>query len=166
VLAHGHRRIAYLGDIARTESHQDRYTGYVRALDKAGIPVDPALVWFGLAEEVSCELLTRLLALGMTALIAEHDRYARAVLRVATAMGLQVPDGLSLAALGDPVAEREPGPELTAFKIPRRRMGMQAVRLLVEMLKNPSVEPVQVTFACEFVPGATVVQPQAPPLAG
>src|SRR3546814_8176248 len=39
----GRRRIAFLGDIEAPEVIQ-RYQGYLRALEEAGLPVDPALV--------------------------------------------------------------------------------------------------------------------------
>lgn len=163
VVAHlidqGHQRIAYLGETARTESHQDRYVGYIRAMSLAGLQVDPGLVWLGPEDEVTHDLLTRLFAQGMTALVLEHDRYARIALRIAAALGLQIPADLSIAALGDQVSDHDPAPHLTSFKIPRRRMGMQAVRLLAEMLENADTEPVQVTLPCQFVPGKTAAPP-------
>jgi LacI family transcriptional regulator len=44
LVKHGHRRIGYLGDLAQIATAVERYAGYCEALDRAGIPVDPALV--------------------------------------------------------------------------------------------------------------------------
>jgi len=44
LLAHGHRRVAYLGDFASISTARHRYQGYLAALDEAGIEPDPTLV--------------------------------------------------------------------------------------------------------------------------
>ncbi|MBB5790060.1 LacI family DNA-binding transcriptional regulator [Jiangella mangrovi] len=40
----GHRRIAYLGDLAGIPTAEQRFAGYQRALLERGLPLDPALV--------------------------------------------------------------------------------------------------------------------------
>jgi LacI family transcriptional regulator len=44
LLAHGHRRIAYLGDRPEIFTAAERFAGYRDALAAAGVPVDPRLV--------------------------------------------------------------------------------------------------------------------------
>ena len=44
LIAHGHRRIAFLGDFVNIYTAAERLAGYKRALGRAGIPIDPALV--------------------------------------------------------------------------------------------------------------------------
>ena len=44
LVAAGHRRIAYLGDLASVYTARERYAGYALALERAGIPLDPAIV--------------------------------------------------------------------------------------------------------------------------
>ncbi len=44
LVAAGHRRIAYLGDNASVYTARERYAGYARALELAGIRFDPAIV--------------------------------------------------------------------------------------------------------------------------
>jgi LacI family transcriptional regulator len=44
LLAHGHRRIAYLGDFGTISTAVERYSGYRSALDRAGVAVDAAIV--------------------------------------------------------------------------------------------------------------------------
>ena len=43
LIAHGHRRIAFLGDLTTIATAADRYAGYRDALAAAGLPADPAL---------------------------------------------------------------------------------------------------------------------------
>jgi len=63
LIGYGHRRIAFLGDLSRIPTCQDRYAGYRDALREAGLTEDLRIVRFGLhtasaAEAVAVELLT------------------------------------------------------------------------------------------------------------
>lgn len=44
LIAHGHRRIAFIGDERNVYTSSERYVGYCEALQASGIPYDPALV--------------------------------------------------------------------------------------------------------------------------
>ena len=44
LIAHGHRRIAFLGDLAALTTAQERHAGYLDALQSSGIAVDDRLV--------------------------------------------------------------------------------------------------------------------------
>lgn len=44
LIAHGHRRVAYLGDYTRIPTARSRHRGYLAALDEAQLDVDPALM--------------------------------------------------------------------------------------------------------------------------
>jgi LacI family transcriptional regulator len=44
LLAGGHRRIAFLGDLSTISTASERYAGYVEALERAGLPIDDGIV--------------------------------------------------------------------------------------------------------------------------
>ena len=44
LLAHGHRRIAYLGDLSSIATARQRHDGFARAMRRAGVPVDERIV--------------------------------------------------------------------------------------------------------------------------
>src|SRR5256714_13224154 len=44
LVAHGHRRIAFLGDLLSISTAEERLQGYIRALQQAGIDRDDELV--------------------------------------------------------------------------------------------------------------------------
>jgi len=46
LIAHGHRRIAYLGGDSRLSTAHERYDGFLEAMMSAGVPVRPDLVMF------------------------------------------------------------------------------------------------------------------------
>ena len=64
LIGHGHRRIAFLGDLTSIATAQDRYAGYRETLREAGLTEDPSLVLHDLhtadaAEAVAISLLNR-----------------------------------------------------------------------------------------------------------
>jgi LacI family transcriptional regulator len=63
LLARGHRRVAFLGDLPAIFTAATRHAGYLSALAGAGLPADPALARLGVrgigdAEHVTLELLS------------------------------------------------------------------------------------------------------------
>jgi LacI family transcriptional regulator len=61
LIAHGHRRIAFLGDHARIATARSRYRGYLDALDEAGLepPTKPELHHWSTAESATMTLFGR-----------------------------------------------------------------------------------------------------------
>src|SRR3989442_6198660 len=64
LLAHGHRRIAFLGDLLSISTAEERLQGYSQALERAGIALDGALIRTGLRDpEAAARAVDELLAL-------------------------------------------------------------------------------------------------------
>lgn len=166
VVAHlihfGHARLLYIGramDLA--EAVFDREQGYRRAC--ATHRLAPMIERLNPAQ-ITTELLVSWLDAGVTSFIAEDDTLARALLRVAGALGKSAPEDLSLAVLGDPLRLRpdEVAPEWTCFQVPRQAMGRRAAEVIIAMIEEQSglaSKPVQDMLPCIFVQGKTVGPP-------
>lgn len=155
--AHGHRRIAYLATASNGEQAEDREAGYRLAHEQLGWPLYPGLLRRIEAAGFKNHDLQALMVHGVTAVVAENDSLTRRVMQVAEQSGVNIPDELSLAILGDPFSSEPLGRDLTTFKIPRREMGTGAVELLVRMLEpRESAAPQRVTLPCAFYAGSTV----------
>jgi LacI family transcriptional regulator len=111
LVAHGHRRIGFLGDLPTIRTAADRLAGYAHALTRAGIPVDPTLVRQGLrTSEDAFAAVQDLLRLddAPTAIFASQNRVTIGALRALRASGLQRTialvgfDALPLVDLIDP----------------------------------------------------------------
>jgi LacI family transcriptional regulator len=64
LLAHGHRRIAFLGDLPSIATAEQRLQGYARALERAAIGYDPELIRSGLrSPDAAARAVGELLAL-------------------------------------------------------------------------------------------------------
>src|SRR3546814_10356903 len=94
----GRRRIAFLGDIEAPEVIQ-RYQGYLRALEEAGLPVDPALVVpahfeIEFAEAAVDTLIAR--QVDFDAIFAASDMIALGAIRSLLTAGCSVPGDVSV----------------------------------------------------------------------
>ncbi|MGA2012702.1 MAG: LacI family DNA-binding transcriptional regulator [Solirubrobacteraceae bacterium] len=91
LLAGGHRRIAFLGDLAGIPTVQARLAGYTAALDRAGIAVEPELVRLDLHGADVAEAVVGALMRGPapTAIFATQNLITIGTLRSLRALGLQ-----------------------------------------------------------------------------
>jgi len=99
LLSLGHRRIGLIVGPSDTTSGKERLAGYKRAMQEAGLSVDPALVQPGrYAPETGIAAANMLLSMPErpTALFVANHESSVGVLRVVSERGLAVPDALSL----------------------------------------------------------------------
>ncbi len=99
LLSLGHRRIGLIVGPSDTTSGKERLAGYKRAMQEAGLSVDPALVQPGrYAPETGIAAANMLLSMRErpTALFVANHESSVGVLRVVSERGLAVPDALSL----------------------------------------------------------------------
>lgn len=104
LLALGHRRIGLIVGRADTTSGKERLAGYVRALNEAGLPVDPDLIHAGRYEpETGVAGANAFLSLPEppTAIFVANHESSLGVLRVISERGIGVPDELSLLCYED-----------------------------------------------------------------
>lgn len=142
LLALGHRRIAFLGGRTDLESSHLREQGFRTAMEKAGVPVDPALVRVGgyrreSADRPAHELLE--LPERPTAVFAANDLMAIATLEAAADLGIAVPHALSVVGFDDVPEAALTTPPLTTVAQPIQRMGSEAIGLLVELMAGREV---------------------------
>lgn len=92
LLGIGHRRIAYLGDAQTISTAQQRFLGYRRAIEAAGLAVDPALVRHDLTSVDAAEAFTIELVSGPaapTAIFASQNLVTIGAIRGLRRAGLQ-----------------------------------------------------------------------------
>ncbi|HEY3559926.1 MAG TPA: LacI family DNA-binding transcriptional regulator [Kribbella sp.] len=114
LLESGRQRIAFL---SHTGSHEDRYLGYVDALQQAGRPVDPDLIRVGAASREDAVVVVRELLDAPNppdALVSESDRGAFAALQAAVDRGVKVPDDLAVIGTGNTREATYSQPPLTS----------------------------------------------------
>jgi LacI family transcriptional regulator len=139
LLSLGHRRIAHISGRPDLESGRLREAGFRRAMADAGVAVDERLVRpGGYRVESAASTAAELLSLSdrPTAIFAGNDLSAIATLNVARDMGLVVPDDLSVIGFDNVPESALVNPPLTTIMQPLQRMGAEALRLLVDLIRG------------------------------
>jgi LacI family transcriptional regulator len=117
LLALGHRRIGLINGIAHYTYALARYDGYRATLEAAGIALDEALVRHGhMTEEFGYQSALAMLEGGdpPTALFCSNVLIAAGAYRALAALGLSVPDDVSVIAHDDALPNADP----SAFEPP------------------------------------------------
>lgn len=147
----GHTQIAYLAGI-ETQSNAERFRGYQRALEAAGIPLNQ---WLIRASDSTIEsgyyVMKSLLQtdLKLTAVFAYNDLIALGAIRAIKEVNRRVPADISVVGYDDiPFAEFSEVP-LTTVHQPTLEIGWKAAELLFEKIE----------FGANHLPRQIVLKP-------
>lgn len=139
VLRLGHRRVAMISaPVAHNDRARARLEGLRDALGAAGL--DPGLrvieTRYGLDEGGAA--LARLMQgeAPPTAVLCGNDVLAAGAIRQARALGLRVPEDVSITGFDDLELATLVTPALTTVHVPHQEMGRLAARCLVEMVEK------------------------------
>jgi LacI family transcriptional regulator len=148
----GHHRIAHITGPGSHQDAQDRREGYSRALDEAGLVVDPRLIVEGDYTEQSGLLAVGALfsrAALFTAIFAANDQTAYGARLALFRRGIRVPEDVSLVGFDDLPGAAYTMPPLTTVRQPTFDMGYAAARGVLRLLEG---EPIALpTLTTEFV---------------
>ncbi|MFG3547823.1 LacI family DNA-binding transcriptional regulator [Streptomyces sp. NPDC047725] len=157
---HGLRRLAYVGSAEDSPDVEARFRGYAEACRAAGIAV-------GTAPDLRVAMMTQ--AEGARAadalldrpgerpeaLLFANDQMAVGALHTLERRGVRVPQDVAVTGFDGIALGRLVRPALTTVRQPMRRMGEEAVELLVRRLSGRaearSSEPVSVTLPVSVV---------------
>jgi LacI family transcriptional regulator len=154
LIAQGHERIAFIRGSHWTGQSQERERGYRLAMQDAGLAVDERWVEEGMySEQLAQAAAGRLLTLAPrpTAIFAASDEMAIACMGAAHALGIEVPEELSLIGFDDIPAARIVRPQLTTIRHPAPLMAQAATQeLMRRILKQPGKRQ-RIDFPAEMV---------------
>ncbi len=144
ITVHGRRHIAFLrGEQGQDDSHW-RELGYRDSLAAHGIPLDERLVERGdFDRRVAAEAVARLLASGVEfdAIFAGDDEAAVGVLTALQESHKRVPEEIAVVGFDDQRLSSYLAPPLTTVRAPTERVGSEAVRQLVQLIRTGEAAP-------------------------
>jgi DNA-binding LacI/PurR family transcriptional regulator len=161
----GHQRIGYISDSFEDpfyfSASRDRFRGYEKALHEAGIDIDPRLHRRGdhgryEAQQLASEMLE--LEDRPTAIFAASDTQALGVLEEARELELRVPEDLSVIGYDDVEFADYVG--LTTVRQQLFESGQVGLRLLLDVISEPSQEPTCIEMQSELVVRSTTAAPR------
>jgi DNA-binding LacI/PurR family transcriptional regulator len=141
---HGRRHIAFL---TGPEGHEDSYwreVGYREALAAHGVAFDPTLVAMGgFDDRVAQDAVNQWLLEGVEfdAVFAGDDEAAAGALTALNSAGLRVPQDVALVGFDDTYFSRYLNPPLTTVHAPIERVGQEATRQLLKLIRTGRTEP-------------------------
>lgn len=152
----GHQRIATITGRLDMAAGQQRRQGYLDALQDHNLPIDEQLIAAGEFEQGKAYQATfQLIPHQPDAIFVASDSMALGVLHALADVGLRVPEDVAVVGYDDlaPVDTAVPflNPPLTTIRQPIRRMGMQAVETLLEIIKGPQDPPRRIILPTELI---------------
>ena len=153
LLDRGHRRIGFINGPLVNSSARERLAGYRAALQERGLGTDPVLMSDGaLTMEDGYEHAGRLLAEAQpTALFAFSDYVALGAMKAVQEAGLSIPEDVAVVGYDDIDFSSCLQSPLTTVRVPKREIGRQVVRILIQMLKQPDLAPQVVRLPVELI---------------
>ncbi|MED9902919.1 MAG: LacI family DNA-binding transcriptional regulator [Lachnospiraceae bacterium] len=154
----GHKKVAFVGNLNYTNSVNDRYLGYYKALLEENIPVQPAYRIDdrdekGIMEEFS-------LPDNMpTAFVCNNDHTAYLLTKELKQQGYRIPEDISVTGFDDVLYAEIADPPITSVHVKRKFMAEQAVNLMERRLKMPDASARTVTIDCSIVCRDSVAAP-------
>ncbi|MBI1775172.1 MAG: LacI family DNA-binding transcriptional regulator [Proteobacteria bacterium] len=158
LLRFGHRRIALISGRAGRWTADERYHGFVEAMQEAGLEADPALcVRADYDGEGAYAATTRLLTQRErpTAIIGANNLIALRILQSLIDLGFQCPADVSLVGMDDVPWSGLVRPRITIVAQPIEEIGRVAIEWLLERIEGAdrSIEPREKIFRPFFVAG-------------
>jgi LacI family repressor for deo operon, udp, cdd, tsx, nupC, and nupG len=150
----GHSRIATITGSLDMRVSAERLAAYRATLGRLGYPVRPDYVQPGdFLSQSGYDAMKRLLALDVPpdAVAAACDAQAVGAIQAIEEAGLRCPEDIAVTGFDDANWAGLMRPALTTVRQPATAMGAAAVRSVVSMIENPSLEPPKVLLAGELV---------------
>lgn len=165
MLQHGHRRFCYLGADESLSVTYNRQKGFTSALQDAGIAVtgdmflsSPFLSGYTGQEEL---LLARFHAPeAPTAVVAQDDALAIWLMGALQKEGLHIPGDVSIVSFNNAAVSAYTSPPLSSVEVHPFSLGEKAMTLLLDLMKEPGLNPQWVEVPVELIERGSVTAPK------
>jgi LacI family transcriptional regulator len=151
-----HKKIAFIGGDIQHPSISDRFQGYKNALEKSGINFDPdiCITDSDYPNRENGYLSAKKLfekSSGITGIFACNDAMAIGVMQYLKEKGCRIPENISIIGFDDVEADLSLDPPLTTIRVPKTELGIEAMRLMSDLLQNKFTSPKKVLVPIELV---------------
>ncbi|MCK4577563.1 MAG: LacI family DNA-binding transcriptional regulator [Candidatus Marinimicrobia bacterium] len=145
LLDNGHKQIAFVGGSFNHSSIQERFRGYQAALLSSGLDevANNKSIHYLVQQEITtqigfdgiCELLDN--NVKIDAVVCANDTTAIGCLQALKQRQISIPQDIAVVGFDDIAYARDTDPSLTTVHVPKLEMGIQAVRLIFDLLDHP-----------------------------
>jgi LacI family transcriptional regulator len=151
----GHKIIAFASGPLDHISVYERWEGYKKALEEAGIKYNPEYM----VKEKELTMKTGRHAFQIlwendpkpTAILSANDPMALGIIQCAKDIGIKVPEELSVIGIDDIDLSSQFDPPLTTVRIFKEEMGSITAKRLIDRIKNPNQPPIKIIVSTELI---------------
>lgn len=154
LIAKGHKKIGFIGDINLSVSYYDRYQGFCKAMRNNNIGIEPSLGITNMSMEYianeNIELVVNEIsrvADKVEAFFCCNDTEAIATCKALRILGKKLPEDISVIGFDNVNSAKNIYPELTTVHVEKNLMGKKAVMKLLELMESslPTSEKLLIT---------------------
>ena len=159
LIDHGHSKIAILTGITDMLHCQSRLKGYLNALNKNDIMINPGYMKEGDWGYEAGYCLTKELLNSTTpptAIFSMNDGMAIGAMNAAREMNIAIPDNLSIVGFDNQLFSFFQMPKLTTVSIPLDEMGKTAAKMLIDRLSGKQTEKQHIEITGRLIERQTV----------
>jgi len=147
----GRTRIGHITGRRGTVAGEDRLSGYLRAMRRAGLETDDLVVEGDFNRPSGLSGADDLLDRDVDAIFCANDATASGALQSVRARGLSVPEDVALAGFDDLPFAAELDPPLSTIRQGVHAQGSESAKALLNLLENPEGGPRRVLLPTELV---------------
>jgi LacI family transcriptional regulator len=152
----GHKQIAFIGGDIGHPSINDRFNGYKQALRKANIPFIQKFIetdenYPARANGYNAARKLFSVNKNITSVFACNDAMAIGAMQYLKDSGKCIPGDVSIIGFDDVVPEGMVEPSLCTVSVPKLEMGVEAMRLISEQIKNPDFRNQKILMSVELI---------------
>jgi LacI family transcriptional regulator len=163
----GHRRIGIITGPLHLTTSRARLAGYREALERAEIPIDPALICEGnylLGDGVKQTYALLEQPDPPTAIFAGNDAQAAGVYQALYHRNIRIPDAMSVIGFDDVMYTAQMSPPLTTIHQPLAEMGKMAANMLLRLIEGQRLDSNHVELSTSLVVRESCAPPRKGPL--
>lgn len=152
LLNRGHRKLKFVGTVGATSSITDRYFGFCRALTDVGITVTPDMVISDRDPNGMSHIeLPGDLRSTTTGLVCNCDFTAYAVFTKLSAMGIRVPEDISIVGFDNYILSEMSTVGITTYAIDQDKMAAASAAQIRRRILHPENPPESITVNGEIL---------------
>ena len=152
----GHKNIAFISGDIDHPSLSDRLIGYKQALENANLPFKNNLIFTDTSYSgrqagfySAKKLFTK--NKNITAVFAGNDAMAIGVMNYLNTISIKVPEDVSVIGFDDIEADLMLNPSLSTIRVPKDELGIEALRLIVNFIKNKKALHKKIVIPVELI---------------
>jgi len=153
LLAHGRRRLSFVGDPEGSPDVQERYLGFIEALSTSDTSAVGAIVKVGFRERSGADVAAQVLShpTMSDALVCANDELALSTMKALQHSGVRIPEDIAIVGWDDVMTARYVSPSLTTVRQPLYELGRAAATRLHERIAGAPTAPEPLILPTELV---------------